>query len=404
MMKKQIALLLTLCLYTGLCLAQNSFVVEGQVDDYKQGMMVRLYQIEGDVGSCIAWDTLHDGRFRLEVPADSGKVVELDLLITEGTLHSGSLFLWATAGTHVKTSGKAMMSETWQVESNMPLQQSYLAFRKGREMLIDQRQQLMLENNRLKQEFSRLRSSLSGEELMATRNLFKGKSDSIDLLIDAIRLKEDSIVLQIMKTHPVDRIYLMQLKSLALGVKLMPDHPYKATIIQHYEALSAADKQSDLGQAIQAYLYPPVEVKEGEAMPDADLYDLEGKPHHLSELKGRYLLLDFWSMGCGPCIAALPEMKELQQQYADRVAIVSLSIDTKANWEKASRTHSISWFNWSDLRESHGLYARYGGKAIPFYVLVSPEGKILSIWKGYGKGSLKEKLRQLLPGDEKPEN
>lgn len=395
MVKQRIVMLLALCIWAGVCLAQQSFVVEGQVDNHKQGMMVRLFRLEGDVGSCIAWDTLHDGRFRLEVPVDSGKVVELDLITSEGTLYSSSIFLWATAGTHIMTKGKALMNETWLVESDMPQQQSYLAFRKGREMLMDQRQRLMLENRRLKQEFSRLRSGLSGEKLMATRDLFKGKSDSIDRLVDAIRLKEDSIVLQIMETHPVDRIYLMQLKSLALGAKLMPNHPYREAIIKHYEALTAADKQSDFGQTIQAYLYPPVEVKEGEEMADADLYDLEGRLHHLSELKGRYLLLDFWSMGCGPCIAALPEMGELYQQYADRLAIVSISIDTKTNWEKASKEHSISWLNWSDLRGDHGLYARYGGKGIPYYVLLSPEGKILSTWMGYGKGSLKGKLQQL---------
>ncbi|MGN0309095.1 MAG: AhpC/TSA family protein, partial [Bacteroides sp.] len=78
-------MLLTLCLWVGICLAQQSFVVEGEVDDYRQGMMVRLFRMEGDVGSSIAWDTIQDGRFRLEVPVDSGKVVELDLLTTEGT-------------------------------------------------------------------------------------------------------------------------------------------------------------------------------------------------------------------------------------------------------------------------------------------------------------------------------
>lgn len=131
-------------------------------------------------------------------------------------------------------------------------------------------------------------------------------------------------------------------------------------------------------------------------MADTELFDLDGKIHHLTDFNGKYILLDFWSSGCGPCIMALPEMKEIQEQYKKRLTIISLSSDTKSRWKAASAKHEMTWQNLNDLKQTAGLYAKYGVRGIPNYVLISPEGKIMKMWSGYGKGSLKLKMRRYL--------
>lgn len=60
-----------------------------------------------------------------------------------------------------------------------------------------------------------------------------------------------------------------------------------------FNRLSEADKQTELGKAILEYVNLPTPVKEGDDMADGDLYDTEGHLHHLSEFKGKYILLDF---------------------------------------------------------------------------------------------------------------
>lgn len=160
--------------------------------------------------------------------------------------------------------------------------------------------------------------------------------------------------------------------------------------------MNEAQKASIKGQEITVNLFPPVVVKEGDEMADTELYDLDGKIHHLTDFKGKYILLDFWSSGCGPCIMALPEMKEIQEQYKERLTVISLSSDTKSRWKAASAKHEMTWQNLSDLKQSAGLYAKYGVNGIPNYVLISPEGKIMKMWSGYGKGSLKLKMRRYL--------
>jgi len=131
-------------------------------------------------------------------------------------------------------------------------------------------------------------------------------------------------------------------------------------------------------------------------MADADLFDLEGKVHHLADYKGKYMLVDIWSSGCGPCIMALPEMKEISEKYKDKLTIISLSCDTKKTWERASKEHDMTWENLNDLQGMNGLYAKYGVRGIPSYIFISPEGKVVKKWTGYGEGSLKQKMEKLL--------
>ena len=93
---------------------------------------------------------------------------------------------------------------------------------------------------------------------------------------------------------------------------------------------------------------------------------------------------------------ALPEMKEIQEQYKNRLTVISISSDTKSRWKEASTQHEMTWPNLSDLKQTAGLYAKYGVRGIPNYVLISPNGKIMQMWTGYGKGSLKFKMRRYL--------
>ena len=51
-------------------------------------------------------------------------------------------------------------------------------------------------------------------------------------------------------------------------------------------------KKTDSGKTIHTCLFPPVVVNEGDEMVDADLFDLEGKIHHLADYKGKYMLVD----------------------------------------------------------------------------------------------------------------
>jgi len=63
--------------------------------------------------------------------------------------------------------------------------------------------------------------------------------------------------------------------------------------------------------------------------PDFTLKDLHGKSVRLEELRGKVVVLNFWSKTCGPCLEEMPDLAELTKIVRDRpdVAVVAVSID-----------------------------------------------------------------------------
>ena len=124
-------------------------------------------------------------------------------------------------------------------------------------------------------------------------------------------------------------------------------------------------------------------------MVDGDLYDANDSLRHISEFKGKFILLDFWSSGCGPCVESIPEMEKVMDLYKDKMTVISISEDPKARWKEYIKTKGMGGNQWNELRKGRtGLALNYQVRGIPHYVLIAPDGKIQDVWSGYGSGSL----------------
>jgi thiol-disulfide isomerase/thioredoxin len=72
-----------------------------------------------------------------------------------------------------------------------------------------------------------------------------------------------------------------------------------------------------------------VDASEREKLTDYrwQLVDLSGRPLNFESLKGKVVLVNYWATWCPPCVAEMPSMQELYNDYGDRVEFVFVARD-----------------------------------------------------------------------------
>lgn len=98
------------------------------------------------------------------------------------------------------------------------------------------------------------------------------------------------------------------------------------------------------------------------------------------DLRGTYVLLDFWAAWCVPCLDEFSHMQKLFAKY-DRTdfEIVAINIDKeKVDWEKAIQRFENPWIQLYGGKEfENEVFKTYRGGGIPFYILLDRDGDIL---------------------------
>ncbi len=112
------------------------------------------------------------------------------------------------------------------------------------------------------------------------------------------------------------------------------------------------------------------------------------KPLSLAALKGKIVLLDFWTYGCINCIHIIPDLKKLEAKYANQLVVIGV--------------HSAKFMNEAETENIRKIILRYGVEhpvvndanfkiwnqyavnAYPTQVLIDPQGYIVGDFVGEG--------------------
>ena len=86
----------------------------------------------------------------------------------------------------------------------------------------------------------------------------------------------------------------------------------------------------------------------------------------------------------------MPELRRMGEVYRDVLTVISITQDGETSWKKYSAEQGIEGVNLRDPESLTGLSVYYGVKGIPHYVLISPEGKVITSWTGYAPGLIEK--------------
>lgn len=125
-------------------------------------------------------------------------------------------------------------------------------------------------------------------------------------------------------------------------------------------------------------------------------------PLKLKDLRGKFVLLDFWTYCCINCIHILPELKKLEQAYPDQLVVIgvhSAKFDTEQNSRNISEAilrYEIEHPVVND--HQHRIWNMFGVRSWPTMILIDPDGKAVYARSGEFKFELVDSLlKQTLP-------
>ncbi len=97
--------------------------------------------------------------------------------------------------------------------------------------------------------------------------------------------------------------------------------------------------------------------------------------------KGKYVLLDYWASWCGPCLAEIPNLKAVQEEFGgENFTVLGISVwDTHEATLETLKKSGTTWPHLFDANEKESAAAQaYEIRSIPTIILFAPDGTILA--------------------------
>lgn len=133
-----------------------------------------------------------------------------------------------------------------------------------------------------------------------------------------------------------------------------------------YSSLSE-DESADNAQGSEAKI--PV--------PDFTVFDVDGKEVHLSDFKGKPVVLNFWASWCGPCKSEMPDFDEKAKELEDKVQFLMVNVTdgSQETVESASQFIKDQGYTFPVFYDTEmNASSAYGATSLPMTFFIDAEG------------------------------
>jgi thiol-disulfide isomerase/thioredoxin len=368
MFRKISALLLTLLLITG-CSQKNGFRIDGKVQDHS-GDYIKVKRI--DVNISVLIDSVKikdDGSFRMKVKASEPEFYEVALSDAD------FVTLLAEPGEKIMIdfSGK-FLSENYSVAgspgtSSLIMLDSALSATKKKIEDLRTRYNNAINDPDFKEKETQINNEFT--QLLKEQRMFNisfilknlRSFASVKALYQMIDQNTyvlyDSRDLQYLKLVSDTLSFLYPASKQAKSLKINFEQEYKQ---------SQMNRVTELMNSVPATKLDPT------------LKDLNGKRISLSSLRGKIVLLSFWSAASQDCLSENLALKELYKKYKGKgFEIYQVNLDTNEDtWRKAVRYDELPWLNFREDDPTKPKTAiLYNVKILPANYLYDREGNII---------------------------
>jgi len=282
-------------------------------------------------------------------------VEEFVTAVSNKTVYNSNQFV----KTYVEYTCAGLKDAAYFSKSNLNAQ--YL---NNRKINYDNKEYVYFFNQFYDNKFKRLILGTKGSELLKLLTLENNTPQAIKLIQSELK-NESTIFAELFLITGIYDVYFEGIFNQKSALKILTEVSKNGKSKENkHIASNILTKLSFYGKEVKA--------------PTFELYNHKDELISLSEYNGKYVYLNFWASWNIISVKQMQIIRVLQQRHGDKIAFISINLDdNKADYKAAVYRFK---FNWTTLHYGNDFKVKenYQVKTIPSYVLIGPDGTIIS--------------------------